>query len=124
MKSLTTKEESLVATWCLTNLVPLQHPKNNVDWITVPYETLLLEPESTLERIFETWGMPLPPGVLDRVREASQTTREATFETSVTAQLRKWQGHFSDEQVRRMAAVLDYFEVELYDTRVEPLVTF
>lgn len=123
LESITTKEESLVATWCLTNLVPLQHPKNNVDWITIPYETLLLEPEPTLKRIFETWDMPLPPGVLDRVREASQTTREATFETSVEAQLRKWQGQFSDEQVRRMAAVLDYFEVELYDTRVEPLVT-
>lgn len=124
LRGIETKEEALVATWCLTNLVPLRHPKNNVDWITVTYETLLLRPEPTLERIFESWQMPLPAGVLDQVRQPSQMTKEATFQTSIEAQLRKWQDQFSDEQVCRMTGVLDYFEVEFYDAGVKPLVTF
>jgi hypothetical protein len=62
--------------------------------------------------------------VLDRVRDASQTTRDATFETSIEAQLRKWQGHFSDEQICRMTHVLEYFGIEVYDDGVKPLVTF
>lgn len=124
LQRIETKEEALVATWCLTNLVPLRHPKNNVDWITVNYETLLLQPERTLERIFGVWNMPLPSGALDQVRQASDTTRDATFQISLEAQLRKWQEQFSDDQIRRMTSVLDYFEVEFYDTGVKPLVTF
>ena len=122
--SIETKAEELVATWCLTNLVPLRHPQNNVDWTTINYETLLLQPEHTLERIFESWAMPLPEGVLDHIRQASRMTKDATFETSLDAQLRKWQGQFSEDQVQRMTRVLDYFEVEFYDASVHPLVTF
>lgn len=124
LQGLGTKEEALVAQWCLTNLVPLRHPENNVRWITVTYEAMLLDPERVLERIFGEWGVSVPAGALDRVREASATTKEATFQTSLEAQLRKWQNQLTDAQITRMRDVLNYFEVEHYDEGTMPLVTF
>src|SRR5690606_22163603 len=106
----------------LTNLVPLRNPENNVRWITVTYEAMLLDPERVLKRIFDEWAMEVPPGALDRVREASATTKEATFQTSVEAQLHKWKSQFTDEQVRRMANVLSYFDVAYYDEGTMPLI--
>lgn len=93
-------------------------------WITVTYEHLLVDPSPTIERIFDRWDLPMPDGVLDRVREASKTTREATFETSLDAQLTKWQDQFSDDEIARLTRILDYFEVEIYTTDPMPTVSF
>lgn len=121
LRSIQTKEEALVATWCLSNLVPLRHPANSQRWITIFYEDMLIEPERELERVFGEWGMPVPPLALDRVRAASATTKEATFQISVEAQLQKWKTQLSASQIERMERVLTYFEVEEYDRGVMPL---
>ncbi|MEM1043135.1 MAG: hypothetical protein AAGI91_10955 [Bacteroidota bacterium] len=120
LQTLGTWEEILAATWCLTMLPTLRHPANNERWITVTYEHLLVEPRQTLERIFDAWAMPMPPHVLDAVREPSSTTNEATFLQGAEAQLGKWQQQFDAEQIRRLRAVLDYFEVEFYDEGLMP----
>ncbi len=117
-------EEVITARWCLINLPALRHPENNERWITLAYEDLLTEPERELKRIFDRWGMAIPPGVEAQVRKPSSTTNEATFQRGTESQLRKWQDQFSDEQIGRMRAVLDHFEVEFYDGGVRPLVSF
>lgn len=122
LESLKTKEEALVATWCLTNGVPLEHPSHDRRWIPIFYEHLLFEPEHVIEQIFAAWGLPVPDGILDRVRVASATTRDATFERSLHEQVTKWQRSFTPEQIERMSRVLDYFEIGCYTAEPLPVV--
>lgn len=122
--TLSSRAETLVALWCITNGVPLHHPANNERWITVTYERLLLDPEPTLQRVFDRWGIPMPEAALDRVREASATTKDATFEQSLDAQLAKWRTQFSDDEIGRLTRILDYFEIDLYTADPIPTASF
>lgn len=60
LKNINSKVQVLAATWCLCNQVPLNHPSNNEKWITITYESLILEGEKQLNRIENRWGLKLP----------------------------------------------------------------
>ena len=124
LATLSSRAESLVARWCIVNGIALDHPARDEHWITATYEHMLLDPESTITRIFDRWGLPMPEGVLDRVREASRMTKDATFETSLDDQLTKWQRQFTDNQIARLTRILDHFEIEVYTNDPMPQVTF
>lgn len=62
--TLRSKEEILTAQWCVVNSIPLHNPRNNVSWITVHYEHLLLDPDTELKKIFGRWGMEMPMRLL------------------------------------------------------------
>jgi hypothetical protein len=121
LRGLKTKEEALTAGWCLTNLVPLRSSGNDHRWITVHYEDLIRDPGRGIRRIFDRWGTPIPDGIMEKVRGASSTTREATFEQSIEMQLSKWQEHLTADQQKRMLDVLEYFGVHEYGA--DPLPT-
>ncbi|HET6724732.1 MAG TPA: sulfotransferase domain-containing protein [Gammaproteobacteria bacterium] len=121
LTSLKTKAEALVASWCIANLVPLSSARNDASWITVYYERLLMDPWHEISRIFGRWGLPIPTHISDRIRKPSQTTNEATFVKGVERQLAKWKSYFSEDDVKRMMAVLDYFSLNHYGRDVYPL---
>jgi hypothetical protein len=112
--SLKTKEEALLATWCLTNQVPLTNARNNKDWITVAYEQLLQDPEKEIKRIFSRWDLPVPDKTIEGLRKPSSTTKNDTFTKSTEQQLSKWQTYFNTSQLSQFKEILDYFEVDIY----------
>ena len=118
LATLRSEEEVRVATWCLTNVVPLRHRRNNVDWITIHYEDLVTAPRAELTRAFQAWGMPLPDAVLEQVGVDSSTTDRSRAKDEASAggdaRLTKWRSAFSERQVHRMMDVLAYFEITLY----------
>jgi len=116
-----TLEEKLLASWCITNLVPLKNKRNNKDWVTVYYEHFITDPEQEVNRIFQRWQLDLPENIYDRVRKPSATIREATFQRSIEEQLVKWKQSFSKEQLKNMMAVLEYFELEHYSMEAYPI---
>jgi hypothetical protein len=120
LSKIRTKEEAFVAEWCLQNLVCLRHARNNIDWITVYYECLLMNPEEEIQRIFDRWRLPMPDDIFDRIGKSSGTTKEATFKQGAEKQLGKWKLSFSREQLKRMAAVLEYFGADQYSMDVFP----
>lgn len=113
-------EEAQVAKWCLHNLIPLGHTRNNKDWITVYYEDLLADPHAQISRIFDRWQLPMPDNILRKVGKPSATTLEATFKQGVEHHLAKWKCSFDQNQLKKMMAVLDYFEVEHYNGDILP----
>lgn len=120
LRTLTTRAELLVATWCLHNTPALDHPADDRAWITVFYEQLLCEPEAELRRIFSTWGLDLPARVLDAVRVPSKMTKDASALHDSAAQVAKWQTKLSSADIERMSAVLDHFGVDVYTDAVMP----
>lgn len=115
-----TKEEALITTWCLTNLVPLRSRHNNKKWITVFYENFLREPQFEIDRIFNRWGVDIPAVIIDKVRQPSRSVKDATLKENAEMQLSKWKTYFNKDQISRMSAVLEYFNIEQYGTSIYP----
>lgn len=118
LKSLTTKEEALVASWCITNLIPLRD--NHKNWHEVYYEDLVLFPEKEIGKIFELWGLEIPALVLDEVRRPSSTTISIASAVDPIEQLSKWKRQLSPDQIARMSKVIEYFGLEYYDNSIYP----
>jgi hypothetical protein len=123
LSTLETRAEAMTAWWCLENSIPLRSPHNNVKWITLHYENLLMNPEIELRKIFTRWGIEMPASILDQVQQPSTTTTEATFLQSKEKQLSKWQESLGADQIFKMRRVLDYFEIECYNEGFLPVQT-
>ncbi|MCW8814872.1 MAG: sulfotransferase domain-containing protein [Chlorobium sp.] len=118
--SLGSKEEALVATWCLTNMVPLTHKDNNRKWITVFYENLVLSPGNEIQRIFQRWGLQIPENILEHVNCPSATAKENMIDADAQTQLSKWKLLFDQQQIERMLEVLRYFTIDHYSEDAVP----
>lgn len=120
LSTLKTKGEEIVATWCINNKVVLKHKRHAKDWMTIYYENLLLNPEKELQCIFDRWDMSPPVGVFKNLRDASSTTKQATFQKGLEAQLSKWRRYFDQREIEQMLRVLDYFEIDIYSDHLLP----
>lgn len=115
LKTIRSREESLVATWCLTNSIPLNstEPKN---WIEVHYEKLFTNPQREMTRIFGEWNIPLTEKIIEQLEYASSTTK-----TPIIDQLNKWRVYFEDDQIDRFVEILDYFKITSYSREILPM---
>lgn len=58
LNSLDSKEEALIANWCITNKSVLEGGEK---WMTIFYENLILDPFKVTNLIFFEWGIPPLP---------------------------------------------------------------
>ena len=114
LSSLTSKEEVLLATWCITNKEVLDNPKNDQSWITITYEELLLHPEEVINTIFKRWNRSIPEKLLSQLKLQSSTTIDGSDVRNSKGQLASWQKYFNEKQIDKLQRVLDYFEITLY----------
>ncbi len=112
LESLRSKEEQLVALWCMQNQHVLQHPRNNLDWISISYEDLLLRPSEILGEIFFEWNIEIPGSLEQKIKQPSTTSTK--FRIDKEDQLIGWKTALSPETTSRLLHVLDYFEVDIY----------
>ena len=124
LTSITTLEEKLVAEWCLTNLPTLRNKNNNIGWINVNYEQLVLHPEIEISRFFREWDIEIPRKILSKIQTPSITTKKGSPLTG-EKQLSQWKNNLTTIQIKNMEKVMDYFEVEFYDpNKVTPSIIF
>ncbi|MCL3881749.1 sulfotransferase [Marivita sp. GX14005] len=121
IRALTSDEERIVAMWCRVQKPALDDPVTARRAVRMHYETLTLNPEAELVRLFAAWGEPLPTSALDAIETASRMTEDASKLGDAEAQIGKWQQQFSDRQINRMADVLRQFEVDVYDDSPMPV---
>jgi hypothetical protein len=126
LKTIDSVEKRLAATWCLCNRVPLNHPENNKRWITITYESMLLNGYEQLRRIEKRWNLNFPSQILETVYKASYTTLTGSpiARGKVLDQLTYWESQLSDKQVEDIISVLDYFQIKVYSREVKPFLTF
>ncbi len=119
-------EKRLAAMWCLCNRVPLSHPDNNKRWITVTYESLLLNGPAELQRIGERWKVHIPQHLYEQRLGASWTTvsESPILDGSVRKQLEYWKSRLTARQIDDIMGVVDYFGIDLYDSDFLPRRSF
>ena len=121
LKTLQTKEEQLVALWCMTNNVVLNHPKNDISWISINYENLVAYPLENFQMIFKRWNLKIPEILSDQFLKPSSST----FGKQIIRQqelITGWKKQLNTEQISRLQNVLDYFEIDYYGTEFTPLI--
>jgi hypothetical protein len=118
-----TIEKRMTFVWALTNSVPLEHSGNNIRWVTITYEDLLLEPEHELNRIEKRWGVQFPDAVKNIIQKPSKTTVEGS-PILAKKQLEFWKDSLTTRQIDDVFLVLDYFKVKLYSSSPLPLAAF
>lgn len=112
LQTLTTKLEVRLAFWCLNNKVILQEPKDH--FIRIHYEDILLEPESTLKRLFEQLQIPVPESIFQQLNKPSVTDFKKDLKKDPKAQIEKWTKAFSEEDKKKAQRVLDHFGIKVY----------
>ena len=118
---MTKPEERMAAEWCLHNSVTIQHPLNNIRWVTVAYEKLYKEPEEEITRIFGRLGLAIPDRVLAEIRKPSGTTLNGSVaDIRSGQQLESWRKVLSAEQVRNIMNIVKEFGMDFYDESTEP----
>ena len=110
LKSLKTKEEQLTALWCMTNNVVLHHPQNDQSWISINYEDLILNPQSSFQKIFNIWNLEIPPMLYKKMQLPSSTT-VGKKQIQAERLLADWQQKLSKTQIDRLQNVLDHFGI-------------
>lgn len=112
LHSLSTREEVLTANWCLSNVVVLNSPAHNQNWITLHYEHLVLEPQQQIQRILQAWNMTFNISQID-FRKNSPTTQSYSPKQP-TRRIAQWQ-QLPADTLKRMARVLTYFNIKEYE---------
>lgn len=112
LNTLTTREEALTVDWCLSNVSTLNNPNNNINWLTVNYEEMVINPEKTMQRILNSWGENYDLSQIDFA--SSSFTTKADSSASVMNRISDWERKLSVEQLARMNKVLKYFNVDCY----------
>jgi hypothetical protein len=121
ISSVRTPVERLAVEWSLYNAVPILHPRNDRQWITVSYEELYNNPDSELERIFSRIGIPIPGGLMDFVRNPSATSLTGSHSDILSGQqLSSWQKKLSKEEIKRILAITKEFQLDVYDDSPMP----
>jgi hypothetical protein len=120
LKTINSLEQRLAATWCLSNLVVLNHSDNNKRWMTLTYESLLLDYERQIKRIQKRWGVYFPENSAENI--ASRTTHHHSpmVNGRVKEQLTYWKTQLSKNQIKDIFRVLDYFELSVYSEQELP----
>lgn len=112
LKTLNTNEEVLVATWCISNLIPLRHEANNKEWITINYEELVMNPHDTIQRVLQAWQISNDLSSINFIKDSFSTKKDSP--SDVKKRITNWQSHLTSDQKDRMGRILDYFEVTEY----------
>ncbi len=112
LKALSTKEEILVAKWCLSNLATLNHTNNNKKWISITYEDFVLNPNQQIKRILKSWNIKHDLSNIDFESE-SQTTYEGSPSSNLD-KIKSWQDKFDNNQIESMGKILEYFNCKIY----------
>ncbi len=115
LSTITTQEEALVAQWCLSNAVPLNHSENNTRWITINYEDLVMNPERNIKRVLSSWNLVFDLSLIDF--QKNSVTTKGSSPASTLKRISSWKEQLSKSQLDKMARVLDYFQIEVYSKK-------
>ncbi|MGM0582487.1 MAG: sulfotransferase domain-containing protein [Bacteroidota bacterium] len=125
LKSIDSKVKVLAATWCLCNSVPLNHQENNKNWITITYESLVMDGVKQIERIEKRWGIKFPETSYQKLQKASATTvKGSPILERNGSQLEYWEKQLSQKDIQDIFEVINYFDIQIYDRNPMPKFTY
>lgn len=112
LQSLASRLQQLVALWCIHNQQALLEDNNA--WLKIYYEDLLLQPDHTIKKICDSWGIPFFSNIQSKIHKPSYSDFQNDYRDNVKEQLMKWKNQVENEELEKIQAVLDYFGIIEY----------
>lgn len=100
------------AQWCLSNYPALNSKNNNVKWIAITYEVLVLYPKESLDRVINIWSIKYDVSHINFQKDSSTTQEDSP--KSPKNRIGHWKEYFSKDQIDRMGRVLEEFDINIY----------
>lgn len=100
------------AQWCLSNYPALNSKNNNVKWIAITYEVLVLYPKESLDRVINIWSIKYDVSHINFQKDSSTTQEDSP--KSPKNEIGHWKEYFSKDQIDRMGRVLEEFDINIY----------
>lgn len=120
LKSVKSPVGKLAAWWAMDNILPLTHPENNKQWITVTYEELISESESSFQHLYERLGLSMPDDLFSKINKPSSTTKPGAQVLQGGNQLEGWRNKLTSSQIEEILDIVHGFGIELYNEELEP----
>jgi len=123
LSSLSTRVEILAAMWCLDYYVPLFEHTSGADtspWVLLPYERLVMQGRTELERMLNALGAVPSSSMVDHLQKPSYSA-QGDLKTNPEQQLAKWKEHLPRQQIDTILGIVEEFSLsEIYGEHPEP----
>ena len=111
--------QELALLWCIENKVPLlQFEKNK--WTGMLYESLLMQPEKELDRVYEQLKLRRPFPGYRMVKKVAHTTRDRKKRQEQNP-LAKWQSDLSEMEKKEVLDIVEAFDIGIYGNEMLPV---
>ena len=121
LSSLETRIDVMTAVWCLDYYIPLiRYADHGYPWILVPYERLVLDGYTEIERIFSYLDAEVPDSLEEKLGAASAYASDDLSVTDEYKQLSKWKQQLSPGQIDRILEIVEAFKLSFYTEDIEP----
>lgn len=118
LDSIKTVEERLAGEWAMSVLTSIRSAQNDHKWVTLTYENLVRDPESSLNKIFSRYDIEKPEGVIEKMKETSFS--KSSFGTkSNSERLGSWKKALTSKQVRLILNFTERMGVDFYSDSLE-----
>jgi hypothetical protein len=113
LSEVTTPFEKAVASWCIENYVPLKQIDDGLELVTVFYEDLVTDPETTLRAVFAALGQSPDRVAYENLAKPSLTTwRESDPLASPGRALDDWQRRLTAHELERARELVTLFGLD------------
>jgi hypothetical protein len=114
-------EERIALEWAFNNSLILDHPDNNVKWITVAYERMYNKPEVEINRIFGRLGLPVPAEIMKKVKNVSNSALQSSVQRIADgSQIGAWRDELGPKRVANILNILKEVGCDYYGDGLEP----
>ena len=118
---LETREEYLAAIWALGIKETIYTDYNDIDWITVAYENLVVNFKFEINRIFKRLNIKVPDSIWQyQYKPSGSSTGKSIMDIKDGNLLNSWKQRLSKEEIKKILQIVEKFEIDVYSTSEEP----
>ncbi len=119
LSNIKTIEERLAAEWALTVLTPVKNKNNDIKWVTLAYEDLVINPEKALNKIRYRYNLNWTNENIFSILDKESFTK-SSFQEKNKNKLSSWQKHLTSKQINLILNIVHEMGVDFYTEHFEP----
>jgi len=118
---LATREEFLAAIWALGIKQTIYSNDNDLSWITVAYENLVINFKFEINRIFKRLNIKVPDSIWQhQYKPSGSSTGKSITNIKEGNLINSWKRELSEIEIKRIMKIVEKFEIDVYSTSEEP----
>jgi len=119
--NLATKEEFLAAIWALGIKETIYSNYNDLNWITVAYENLVINFKFEINRIFKRLNIKVPDSIWQyQYKPSGSSSGKSITDIREGNLINSWKRELSEIEITRIMKIVEKFEIDVYSTSDEP----